>query len=135
MRLKVARSRDSLTRVVASALLKVSRSSRPISVEAESASRASLGEMRISARRRSPMNSRILWSNLSRLNVDYFGLAVWPLRPFGAHRGARITRKPFARPVSGGRGFLRGSVGLAAHRGEWTQEDLKTSSPPSRVIG
>ena len=42
--------------------LNVSRSSRPISVEAASASSASLGEMRISARRRSPMNSRILWS-------------------------------------------------------------------------
>ena len=62
MRSKVTRSRDSLTSVVASALLKVSRSSRPISVEAASASSASLGEMRISARRRSPMNSRILWS-------------------------------------------------------------------------
>src|SRR6476660_847555 len=62
MRLQVTGSRASLTRVVASALLKVSRSSRPISVEAVSASRASLGEMRISARRRSPMNSRMRWS-------------------------------------------------------------------------
>src|SRR5713226_6940792 len=62
MRLNVTRSRDSLTSVVASALLNVSRSSRPISPEAARASMASLGEMRISARLRSPMNSRIRWS-------------------------------------------------------------------------
>src|SRR6266540_5139102 len=62
MRSKVGRSRDSLTRVVARAVLKVSRCSRPISEEAARASIASLGEMRSSALLRSPMNSRILWS-------------------------------------------------------------------------
>src|SRR5215468_7743459 len=61
-RSKVGRSRDSLTSVAASADLKVSRCSRPISDDAASASMASLGEMRNSARRRSPMNSRIRWS-------------------------------------------------------------------------
>src|SRR2546422_3211573 len=62
MRSKVARSRDSLTRVAASVALNVSRSARPTSALAASASSASEGEMRISARRRSPMNSRIRWS-------------------------------------------------------------------------
>src|SRR5262245_39116117 len=61
-RSKVGRSRDSLTSVEASADLKVSRCSRPISDDAASASMASLGAMRSPARRRSPMNSRILWS-------------------------------------------------------------------------
>src|SRR5215216_4507555 len=59
MRSNVAWSRASLTRVAASADLKDSRSSRPISALAPSASSASDGEMRTSARRRSPMNSRI----------------------------------------------------------------------------
>lgn len=62
MRSKVGRSRASFTRVAASADLKVSRVSTPISVEAESASMASLVEMRSSARRRSLMNSRMRWS-------------------------------------------------------------------------
>src|SRR5687768_1607910 len=61
-RSKVARSRDSLTSVAASVDLNVSRSVRPTSALAESASSASEGEMRISARRRSPMNSRMRWS-------------------------------------------------------------------------
>src|SRR2546426_6522464 len=63
-RSKVGKSRDSFTSVLASAALKVSRSSRPISPEAARASMASLGEMRISARLRSPMNSRIRWSKV-----------------------------------------------------------------------
>src|SRR5262245_10403922 len=59
MRSKVGRSRASLTSVAASADLKVSRVSTPISVAADRESSASLVEMRSSARRRSEMNSRI----------------------------------------------------------------------------
>src|SRR5437016_5299220 len=67
MRSNVGSSRASLTRVAASAALNVSRSPRPVSALAASASIASEGEIRISARRRSPMNSRIrssiyMWS-------------------------------------------------------------------------
>src|SRR5437667_3442168 len=61
-RSKVGWSRYSLIRVAASVALNVSRSPRPTSALAASASSASEGEMRISARRRSPMNSRIRWS-------------------------------------------------------------------------
>src|SRR5262252_1002449 len=63
-RSKVGWSRYSLIRVAASVALNVSRSARPTSALAASASRASEGEMRISARRRSPMNSRIRWSRV-----------------------------------------------------------------------
>src|ERR1700730_13845587 len=79
--------------------------------------------------------------HLSRLNVDDFGLAVWPLRPFGAHRGARATG---SHSHSTRHAFIASALALArphrdtflvAHRAKWTQEDLKTSSPPSRVIG
>src|SRR5437762_756477 len=59
MRSNVASSRASFTSVAASAALNVSRFSRPSSAVAASASIASDGEMRTSARRRSPMNSRI----------------------------------------------------------------------------
>src|SRR5881296_3321684 len=61
-RSKVGWSRYSLISVAASVDLNVSRSPRPTSALAASASSASDGEMRISARRRSPMNSRIRWS-------------------------------------------------------------------------
>src|SRR3954469_14499897 len=59
MRSNVAWSRDSFTRVDARAALNVSRSSSPISAVAPSASMASDGEMPISARRRTTMNSRM----------------------------------------------------------------------------
>src|SRR2546427_2522151 len=58
-RSKVGWSRNSLISVAASVDLNVSRSERPTSALAARASSASEGEMRISARRRSPMNSRI----------------------------------------------------------------------------
>src|SRR6516162_16124 len=61
-RSKVGWSRYSLIRVAASVALNVSRSDSPTSALAASASSASEGEMRISARRRSPMNSRMRWS-------------------------------------------------------------------------
>src|SRR5918996_988866 len=64
IRSKVSWSRASLTRVVASVALNVSRSVRPTSALAASASSASAVEIRTSARRRSPMNSRIRSSNL-----------------------------------------------------------------------
>src|SRR5204863_2618065 len=79
MRSKVARSRDSLTRVAASVALSVSRAVRPTSALAASASSASEGEMRSSARRRSPMNSRILSSILSTVGGSAAGDA--PRRP------------------------------------------------------
>src|SRR5882672_8458049 len=61
-RSNVGWSRYSLMSVAASVALNVSRSTRPTSALAASASSASDGEIRISARRRSPMNSRIRWS-------------------------------------------------------------------------
>src|SRR5438445_10764825 len=69
MRSKVARSRDSLTRVAASVDLNVSRSVRPTSALAASASSASDVEIRSSARRKSPMNSRIRSSILLRQDL------------------------------------------------------------------
>src|SRR6266446_4600208 len=76
MRSKVARSRDSLTRVAASVALNVSRSVRPTSALAASASSASEGEMRSSARRRSPMNSNILSSILFAVGAAAQGSAA-----------------------------------------------------------
>src|SRR5215475_8678643 len=79
MRSKVSRSRASFTSVAASEDLKVSRSSRPTSLLADSASRASAVEMRSSARRRSPMNSRILSSTLLGLGQHLVERALHPL--------------------------------------------------------
>src|SRR5262249_32892592 len=53
------------------------------------------------------------------LNVKDIGQAVGPLRASGPHRGARPTVRLY-RP--------------GGHRVKVTQEDLKTSSPPSRVM-
>src|SRR5262245_61853077 len=91
-RSNVGRSRDSLTSVLASADLKVSRSSRPISADAARASRASLGEMRTSARLRSPMNSRIRWSTrVTSAVARPLGPGAWPVwwpgSPGEDHRG------------------------------------------------
>src|SRR5713226_7986095 len=71
---------------------------------------------------------------LSRLNVDDDSSAVGPLRA-SAHRGVRATGKPSGCPVTS---FLASGAAHrtgAVHRVKWTQDDLKTSSPPSRLMG
>src|SRR5581483_9275484 len=79
--------------------------------------------------------------HLSRLNVNHGGLAVWPLRPFGAHRGVRITgsHSRFPQLVLTGSALARAAGTsprrVLVHRAKCTHDDLKTSSPPSRVIG
>src|SRR6185503_19915812 len=82
IRSNVSRSRASFTSVAASVDLNVSRSTRPTSALADSASSASDVEIRSSARRRSPMNSRMrssIVTGLLGLGQDLVEGALHPL--------------------------------------------------------